>query len=84
LDAFFGGRFFLRRFASFLRPVSVDAQGRISIPADLTSMAGIKGEVVFLGQIDKIEVWAPDRYAAALKREDVSFEEVAEGLEIDL
>jgi len=77
-------RFFLRRFASFLRPVSVDAQGRISIPADLTSMAGIRGEVVFLGQIDKIEVWAPDRYAAALKREDLSFEEVAEGLEIDL
>jgi MraZ protein len=77
-------RFFLRRFASFLRPVSIDAQGRISIPADLISMAGIKGEAVFLGQIDKIEIWAPDRYAAALRSEDVSFEEVAEGLEIDL
>jgi DNA-binding transcriptional regulator/RsmH inhibitor MraZ len=64
--------------------VSIDAQGRISIPADLTAMAGIRGEVVFLGQIDKIEIWAPDRYAASLKRDDVSFEEVAEGLEIDL
>jgi MraZ protein len=77
-------RFFLRRFTSYLRPVSIDAQGRISIPADLTAMAGIRGEVVFLGQIDKIEIWAPDRYAASLKRDDVSFEEVAEGLEIDL
>jgi len=77
-------RFFLRRFASYLRPVSVDAQGRISIPSELASMAGIRGEVVFLGQIDKIEIWAPDRYASALRSGDVSFEEVAEGLEIDL
>src|SRR5512136_3056154 len=36
-------RFFLRRFASYLRPVSIDAQGRISIPSDLTAMAGIHG-----------------------------------------
>ncbi len=77
-------RFFVRRFASFVRPVSVDAQGRISIPADLQSLAGMKSEVVFLGQLDKIEIWSPDRLAAFMKREDISFEEVAEGLEIDL
>jgi len=77
-------RYFLRRFASHLRPVSIDAQGRISIPADLQVLAGIGGEVVFLGQMDTIEIWAPDRLAAALAREDLSYEKVAEGLDIDL
>jgi MraZ protein len=77
-------RFFLRRFAGNLRPVSLDAQGRIGIPAELQAMAGIRDTVVFLGQLDTIEIWAPDRLEAAMGREDVSYEEVAEGLEIDL
>lgn len=77
-------RFFLRRFASNLRPVSIDAQGRISIPSDLLAMAGISDTVVFLGQLDTIEIWSPDRLSAAMKREDASYEEVVEGLDIDL
>jgi MraZ protein len=77
-------RFFLRRFASHLRPVTIDAQGRIGIPADLLDLAGIRGVVVFLGQLDTIELWSPDRLAAVMSREDVSYEEVAEGLDIEL
>jgi MraZ protein len=77
-------RFFLRRFASHLRPVTIDAQGRIGIPADLLDLAGIRGIVVFLGQLDTIELWSPDRLEAVMSREDVSYEEVAEGLDIEL
>ncbi len=77
-------RYFLRRFASHLRPVSIDAQGRISIPSELLELAGIGGEVVFLGQLDTIELWSPERLAGAMAREDVSYEEVAEGLDIEL
>ncbi len=77
-------RFFIRRFTSHLRPVSIDAQGRISIPADLLALAGIGSAVVFLGQMDSIELWDPDRLDKVMSRSDVSYEEVAEGLDIEL
>lgn len=77
-------RFFLRRFASHLRPVSIDAQGRIGIPADLQSLAGIGSVVVFLGQMDTIELWDPVRLGEVMARRDISYEEVAEGLDVEL
>ena len=77
-------RFFIRRFTSHLRPVAIDAQGRISIPADLLALAGIGSVVVFLGQMDSMELWDPARLEQVMSRRDMSFEEVAEGLDIDL
>ncbi|HOA05874.1 MAG TPA: division/cell wall cluster transcriptional repressor MraZ [Candidatus Fermentibacter daniensis] len=77
-------RFFLRRFTSHLRPVSIDAQGRIGIPADLLELSGIRSAVVFLGQMDTIELWDPDRLQRAMAKPEVSYEEVAEGLDIEL
>lgn len=77
-------RFFLRRFARFLRAVSLDAQGRIMIPAELLEKAEIDSEVVFLGQLDSIELWAPERFASASGEKEMSFEQVAEDLGIDI
>jgi len=77
-------RFFMRRFARYLRAVSLDAQGRIMIPAELLEKAGIGGEVVFLGQLDSIELWAPDRFDTASGEEELSFEQVAEDLGINI
>jgi len=77
-------RFFLRMSARYLRPVSIDSQGRISIPAELQSMAGIESEVVFLGQFDAIEIWSPDNFETYSRNERFSYEEVAEDLEIDI
>jgi len=77
-------RFFLRRFARFLRPVSLDSQGRIMVPGELLSRAGIDSEVVFLGQLDSIELWAPGRFTDASGEEEMSFEQVAEELGINI
>ena len=40
----------------------VDAQGRISVPQRLLHLAGIDGEVVFVGAGEVIEMWDPERY----------------------
>jgi MraZ protein len=77
-------RYFLRMSARYLRPVSVDSQGRISIPSDLAALAGIRSEAVFLGQFDSIEIWSPEGFENYSRNERFSYEEAAEDLEIDI
>lgn len=77
-------RYFLRRFARFLHPVTIDGQGRISIPSELLRQAGISSEIVFLGQFDSIELWSTERFAAYSEEEQYSYEEAAEALDIDI
>lgn len=50
-------RFFMRRVIASAQESAMDKQGRILIPAALREDAGINGEVVIVGQIDKIELW---------------------------
>ncbi len=77
-------RRFLRWVGAKLRPVTVDSQGRIAIPQDMQEAAGITGEVMFLGQFDRIELWDPKKYEAYMRTEEESFEDIAETLDIDL
>jgi MraZ protein len=42
--------------------VFLDGQGRITIPAALREHAGISGEVVVRGVINRIELWSPNRW----------------------
>ncbi|MCK5840951.1 MAG: division/cell wall cluster transcriptional repressor MraZ [Candidatus Sabulitectum sp.] len=77
-------RFFVRNLAQNLRAVSVDSQGRISIPAELAAKAGITGEVMFLGKFDTMELWQPDRYNSYIDEAEFSCEEIAEGLDLPL
>jgi MraZ protein len=55
---------FRRKFTSRVTPVDMDAQGRIVIPAELKKAAGIDADVVFIGNAERIEIWAADRWAA--------------------
>lgn len=50
-------RFFMRRVVASAHECSFDKQGRLLIPAAHREDAGIKGDVVIVGQIDKIEIW---------------------------
>jgi MraZ protein len=56
-----------RRYLRFLfahtEEVACDAQGRVVIPALLRSYAGIQRQVVSIGVLTRIEIWAKDRYA---------------------
>lgn len=37
--------------------VGMDKQGRVQLPVSLREDTGIKGEIVVVGQLDKIEIW---------------------------
>jgi MraZ protein len=44
--------------------VSLDKSGRVCIPEDLAKAAGITSEAVFVGLMDRFEIWSPERYAS--------------------
>jgi MraZ protein len=43
--------------------VTLDKAGRVCIPEAMAAAAGIKGEVVLVGLLDRFEIWEPTRYA---------------------
>jgi MraZ protein len=49
--------------------VSPDKQGRILVPATLQAGAGLSGTVLLSGNIDRVELWNPDTYYAAVQEE---------------
>ncbi len=50
-------RFFMRRVIAPAINCELDKQGRILIPSAFREDAGLNGEVVIVGQIDRIEIW---------------------------
>lgn len=50
-----------RQFLSKAMEVSLDKQGRILIPAILREVAALEKEVVFVGMMNRIEVWDKNR-----------------------
>ena len=61
------GRAFQRAFLLDVVKVSVDAQGRITIPPALMNRAGLGKEAVLHGVLNRIEIWNPERFAAEIK-----------------
>jgi MraZ protein len=55
-------RQFVRAFTMDACWVTVDAQGRITIPPALLRRAGLGKEAVLHGNIDYLEVWSPERF----------------------
>ncbi len=58
--------------------VTVDAQGRITIPSALVHRAGLGKEATLLGQRTHLEIWSPERLEAAAAEHDKNFEDLAE------
>lgn len=77
-------RFLLRSYAQNLKAVSLDSQGRITIPGDLAKKVGISGEVVFLGKFETMELWQPAKYESYFEETEFSCEEVTENLDLPL
>jgi MraZ protein len=53
----------LRSIFSLTDEVTCDAQGRILIPARLRDFAGIVRDVVSVGSLTRVEIWAKEHYA---------------------
>lgn len=72
------GRAFARAFLLDATKVSVDAQGRVAIPPALMGRAGLGKDAVLLGQVDRIEVWNPERLTSAVQEAQQNLETLAD------
>jgi MraZ protein len=54
--------------------VSPDRQGRILVPQRLLAAAGLQEAALLVGVIDRIEIWNPERFDAALAARDEQFD----------
>ncbi len=68
---------FIRRFTAGVKVVELDSSGRLLIPKDLHSFAGISKEVVLSSAVNIIEIWDKKRYEKA-DEAAVDFAELAE------
>lgn len=57
-------RAFVRFFFSGANEMEPDKMGRVLIPQSLLSYAGIEGDVVSVGMMDRVEVWSKDKWTA--------------------
>ena len=69
---------FIRRFTAGVKVIELDGTGRLLIPKDLHSFAGITKEVVLASVGNIIEVWDKQRYEKAIDDATVDFAELAE------
>ena len=61
-----------RQFLSKAMEVTTDKQGRILIPGLLRESAGLEKDVVFLGMMNRIEVWDKERLKAEEEIEETA------------
>ena len=57
--------------------VSPDSQGRILIPSKLQEAAGLEGQVLLVGMIDKVDLWNPGDFEGQAEGEEDTFERYA-------
>lgn len=55
-------------------------QGRITIPPDLREIAGLKKEVVLVGELKRFEIWEKERWEEEFQRAKESFSEASQSL----
>ena len=71
-------RFLERVFIPQSEDVKIDRLGRLTISPRLLDSAQIKKDVLILGILTRIELWAPEAYEKYLAQYQLSYEEVAE------
>jgi len=61
--------------------VTVDNAGRITIPEEMIAAADIKDEALFVGMLDRFEIWSVDRYKNAEELDDARLNEALKLME---
>lgn len=69
---------FIRRFTAGVKTVEVDANGRLLIPKDLITIAGITKEVTVSSAVNILEIWDKQKYEAAIDDSLDDFADLAE------
>ena len=60
-------RHLVRTILMWAEEVSLDGQGRISLPKSLSDYAEIGDKVLIIGAMDRIELWNPEQFAHYLQ-----------------
>lgn len=71
-------RAFVRFFMSGVVECSLDKQGRILIPQNLRDHAFLTKDAVFIGVLDRIELWDKDRWDDYTSSDVLNAESIAE------
>ena len=71
-------RDFVRIIMMWADEVSLDGQGRISVPKSLVDFADLNDKALILGAFDHIEIWNPDEFDAYLNDQPEDYETLAE------
>jgi MraZ protein len=61
-----------RTFAAGTTEVTPDRQGRIAIPPNLRSFAGLTDRVMVTGQFNRLEIWDAERWAEVNRQGEAS------------
>ncbi len=69
---------FIRRFTAGVKTVEVDSNGRLLIPKDLITLAGITKEVTVSSAVNILEIWDKQKYEAAIDDSLDDFADLAE------
>lgn len=73
-------RQYIRAITSKATDVSLDSQGRLTLPPFLLELAGIEKKCVIVGVSNYLEIWNEETWDAFDEEADASFEEDAEEL----
>ncbi len=65
---------------SSIHQAEEDAQGRVVLPNMLKKLAGIKKDIITIGQGNRLEIWSAERYYEFLA--DVDFDEELKAMRI--
>lgn len=73
-------RAFVRQFNSRARSLTLDKQGRLVVPPDMVAAAGLKDSaaVVLIGNGERFEVWASERWTAKAAQEAHDFQRASD------
>jgi MraZ protein len=69
---------FIRRFTAGVKTVELDNTGRLNIPKDLASFAGVDKEIVISSAINIVEIWDKQKYERAIDDAANDFADLAE------
>ncbi|MCF6351068.1 MAG: division/cell wall cluster transcriptional repressor MraZ [Flavobacteriaceae bacterium] len=69
---------FIRRFTAGVKIIDLDVSGRLLIPKDLHTFAGISKEIVVSSAVNIIEIWDKKKYEKAINDATDDFANLAE------
>ena len=71
-------RDFVRYFYRGATEITMDGNGRLHLPRRIMEYAGIEKELVLFAYLNKIEVWAKEKYDGLISSEPDDFSRLAE------